>query len=225
GLGGVGSWTVEALARSGVGQLTLVDLDDVCISNTNRQLHALTNTVGHSKAAVLGQRVKQISPDTEVEVVEDFFTASSADAILERPLSVVVDAIDSFKNKCVLLDACRTRALPAVVVGGAGGRTDPSAVRLEDISKSEGCRLLAMLRKRLRQKHRFPRTGSWGVPCVYSPEPPRFPDGHGGVCALRPDTSPGRLDCSGGFGAATFVTGTFGFFAAKAAVDQILASP
>lgn len=223
GLGGVGSWTVEALARSGVGHLTLVDLDEVCVTNTNRQLHALAETVGHSKAGVLRQRIDSIDPSVAVDVVEDFLTASTVDVILDRPLDVVVDAIDSFKNKCVLLDACRTRKLRAVVVGGAGGRTDPTAVRLADISESEGCRLLAMLRKRLRQKHGFPRRGRWGVPCVYSAELQRFPDGAGGVCETRPESGASGLDCGGGLGAATFVTGTFGFFAAKAAVDLVLA--
>ncbi|MEL6546927.1 MAG: tRNA cyclic N6-threonylcarbamoyladenosine(37) synthase TcdA, partial [Myxococcota bacterium] len=105
----------------------------------------------------------------------------------------------------------------------AGGRVDPTRVRLDDISRSEGDRLLSMLRKRLRQKHRFPRSGKWGIPCVYSPEPQRFPDGAGGVCASKPEgTDTMRLDCHSGFGAASFVTGTFGFFAAKAAVDLLL---
>lgn len=216
GLGGVGSWTVEALVRTGVGHLTLVDLDEVCVTNTNRQIHALSHTVGQSKARVLAERAQAIAPSVVVDTVEDFFTASSIEAILgaegDAPrFDVVVDAIDSFKNKTLLLDACRVRSLKTVVVGGAGGRMDPTQVRLDDISRSEGDRLLSMLRKRLRQKHGFPRKGKWGIPCVFSSETQVRPEGEGSA----------RLDCHSGFGAVSFVTGTFGFFAAKAAVDLI----
>ncbi len=228
GLGGVGSWTVEALVRSGVGHLTLVDLDEVCVTNTNRQIHALSETVGQSKARVLAERAAAISPRVEVDAIEDFFTESSLEAIL-GPLGagprydVVIDAIDSFKNKCLLIDACRARAMAVVVVGGAGGRIDPTRVRLDDISRSEGDRLLAMLRKRLRQKHGFPRSGRWGISCVFSNEPQRYPDGDGGICKIKPEArESARLDCHSGFGAVSFVTGTFGFYAAKAAIDCLL---
>lgn len=228
GLGGVGSWTVEALVRTGVGHLTLVDLDEVCITNTNRQIHALSTTVGRTKASVLAERAVAIHPGIQVDCVEDFFTATSADATLgdardPARYDVVVDAIDSFKNKCLLVEACRARRLPIVVVGGAGGRVDPTRIRLDDISRSEGDRLLAMLRKRLRQEHGFPRHGKWGIPCVFSDEPKRFPDGLGGVCEVKPESQESvRLDCHSGFGAVSFVTGTFGFFAAKATVDLLL---
>lgn len=222
GLGGVGSWTVEALARSGVGHLNLVDLDEICLSNTNRQLHTTVETLGHSKVAVLASRARAINPEIEVDLVEDFFTATSGARILEAHTHVVVDAIDQFSHKCLLLEGCRERGLPCVVVGGAGGRVDPTRVAIDDMSKTRGDKLLAMMRKRLRQKHGFPRSGSWDVPCVYSDEPRRYPGANGTICDVRPDTSPMRLDCAAGFGAATFVTGTFGFMAAKAAIDLYL---
>lgn len=206
-----------------MGRFTLVDLDDICVSNVNRQIHAVEKTIGHSKAKILGDRIYSIHPDATVNVVEEFFTESTAASILDQPTDVVVDAIDSFENKCLLLDNCRARSIQAVVVGGAGGRVDPTRIRISDISMSRGDRLLAMVRKRLRQKRGFPRSGHWGVPCVYSDEPRRFPDGNGGICSVQPGPQNTRLDCATGFGAATYVTGTFGFYAAKAAIDLILA--
>lgn len=222
GLGGVGSWSVEALARSGVGQLTLVDLDEVCISNTNRQLHALTTTVGRSKASVLAERARLISPDIEVNAIEDFFTESSAERILVAGFDAVIDAIDSFRNKCLLLAQCRDRGIPVVTVGGCGGRVDPSRVQLEDISKSHGDTLLAMVRKRLRQKFGFPRRGRWNVACVYSDEPQRFVGARGEIQLTQTEDTKTGMDCEGGLGAATFLTGTFGFMAAKAVVDLLV---
>lgn len=222
GLGGVGSWSVEALARSGVGRLTLVDLDEVCLSNANRQLHTLTTTVGRSKASVLAERVRLISPDIEVEAIEDFFTESSAERILGTGFDAVIDAIDSFRSKCLLLAQCRDRGIPVVTVGGCGGRIDPSRVRLDDVSKSHGDALLAMVRKRLRQEFGFPRRGRWNVACVYSDEPQRFVDSAGEIKATRPENTATGMDCDGGLGAASFLTGTFGFLAAKAAIDLLV---
>lgn len=225
GLGGVGSWTVEALARSGVGSLTLVDLDDVCITNTNRQIHAVTASIGRPKAEVLRDRVLAINPEAQVRIICDYFTASTAESILAPGYDVVVDAIDQFRNKCRLLDACRALEQRLVVVGGAGGRRDPTRVRIADISRSEGDKLLSMLRKRLRQKHAFPRKDAWGIPCVFSDEPPSYPTADGEVCTTRPEGQGLRLDCRSGYGAAVFVTGTFGFLAASATVDLLVGQP
>ena len=228
GLGGVGSWVVEALSRTGIGKLTLVDLDEVCASNINRQLHALTSTVGRSKAHVLRERAVQINPLIDVTVIEDFFTAKTAEMILAPAYDVVVDCIDQFKNKVVMLDMCRRLEQRIVVVGSAGGRKDPTRIKVADMSASSGDVLLAMLRKRLRQKHGFPRKGTWGVKCVYSDEIRAAPATcevpvDDGRTELPPENRKSlRLDCSTGYGAATFVTGTFGFFAAAAAVDLIL---
>jgi len=231
GIGGVGSWTVEALARSGVGQLVLVDLDEVCVSNVNRQLPALDSTLGQAKAEVMAGRVRDICADTRVEVRTEFFTEDSALRLLglgsddsTRP-DVVVDAIDSVNNKTRLIALCHANGIPLVVCGGAGGRRDPTAVRIEDLARVTHDRLLAEVRKRLRKGHGFPRDDRrFGVDCVCSAELPVFPAADGSVCAKRGTGEAGeplRLNCESGFGSATFVTGTFGFAAAARAVQWI----
>jgi tRNA threonylcarbamoyladenosine dehydratase len=225
GLGGVGSWTVEALARSAIGRLTLVDLDDVCVSNTNRQIHAVADNVGRPKAEAMRDRVLAINPSASVAAECEFFTSTTAESLMGPDYDVVVDCIDQYRNKCVLLEMCRMHDQPLVVVGGAGGRVDPSQVRLTDITKSRGDKLLQIVRKRLRQRHGFPRKGPWKVPCVWSEEAQRFPTPDGGICEVRPEDQSLRLDCATGFGAAAFVTGTFGLFAASAAVKLILSAP
>ncbi|MDR2862524.1 MAG: tRNA threonylcarbamoyladenosine dehydratase [Puniceicoccales bacterium] len=228
GLGGVGSWAAEALARSGVGALTLVDMDDVCLSNTNRQLHALDGTAGQPKAAVLKARAQAINPACQVEAVQRFFTPSSAGEILAtaRPLSAVVDAIDSLANKCLLLAQCRTLKLPVVSSGGCAGKRDATAVRVTDMEESRSDRLLKFVRKCLRTEYGFPREGKkFGIPCVWSPElSAGDPDG----CA---SSLPGALtdgdelhpNCEWGYGTAVFVSGVFGFAAAGIVVNKIAA--
>ena len=172
GLGGVGSWTVEALARSGVGVLTLVDLDDICVSNVNRQLPALDGTIGRAKAEVLAERVRGINPECRVEARVEFFTEDSAERLLQRGAGggergradrltpdFVVDAIDSVANKCRLIALCRAQGIPLVSCGGAGGRRDATQVRVVDLARTTHDRLLSEVRKRLRQAHGFPREG------------------------------------------------------------------
>ena len=134
GIGGVGSWTVEALARSGVGQLTLVDLDEICISNVNRQLHALNADVGRAKVEVMAERVRGINPECDVRPLPEFFTESNAEALLNTRYDFVVDAIDSLANKCRLIALCRDKKIPIVTCGGAGGRQDPTQVRVADLA-------------------------------------------------------------------------------------------
>ena len=235
GIGGVGSWVVEALARSGIGRLTLVDLDDVCVSNINRQLHALDSTVGRSKVEVMAERVRAISPEARVEGRVEFFTADTASRLLgleaglgseDRP-DFVVDAIDAMSNKVRLIALCHGAGIPLVVCGGAGGRRDPTAVRVADLATVTHDRLLSEVRKRLRQKHGFSRTAKkLRIDCVHSAEAPVFPDRDGQVCATRASDNemPLRLNCESGFGSATQVTGTFGF-AAAARVLARLATP
>ncbi|HAM72180.1 MAG TPA: tRNA cyclic N6-threonylcarbamoyladenosine(37) synthase TcdA [Verrucomicrobiales bacterium] len=227
GLGGVGSWAVEALARSGVGSLTLVDLDDICITNVNRQLHALDGTIGREKAAVLADRVRAIHPGSKVEVATEFFTSSSAERILAPGFDWVVDAIDQLGNKCLLIAECRRRNLRLVVSGGAGGRRDPTAIRIQDLAQTSHDPLLAQVRSKLRKEHRFSAdpAASYGIPCVYTRELPVFPAPDGTICAVRPaDRPPGespRLACDSGLGAATFVTGAFGFASASVVVQAL----
>lgn len=229
GVGGVGSWAVEALARSGVGALTLVDLDEVCVSNVNRQLPALDGTIGQPKVEVLAARVRAIHPECQVQARMEFFTADTAGALLEPPgggrPGVVIDAIDHVGNKTLLIARCTALGIPLVVCGGAGGRRDPTALRVVDLVAVTHDRLLAQVRKRLRQEHGFSREAAhWGVECIASSEPPVFPQPDGSVCAARATGATGeslRLNCDSGFGSASFVTGAMGFAAAAVAIRHL----
>src|SRR5690606_2967655 len=177
GLGGVGTWVVEALARSAVGHLVLIDADDVCLSNTNRQLHALEGNYGAGKAAVLAARCRAINPGIEVEPVASFLTPSNLEALLDRGFDLVVDACDSFRSKVEMIAWCRRRKLPVLVSGSAGGRTDPTLVRVRDLSRTEHDALLALVRKKLRAEFGFPKNRDryFGVPAVYSLQNVRYP--------------------------------------------------
>ncbi len=223
GIGGVGTWVVEALARSGIGALTLVDLDEICATNINRQLHALTDTIGRAKVEVMADRVRAINPDCRVICEQKFFNAQTAGELLAPEFNYVCDAIDSVSNKILLLARCRERKLPVVSCGGAGGRRDATLVRVADLAKVSHDRLLAEVRKKLRREFSFPADGSpMNVDCVYSAEPPVFAWPDGSVCGTRAETEDGsRLNCEGGLGSATFVTGAFGFAASSVIVRQI----
>lgn len=217
GLGGVGSWTVEALARSGIGKLTLVDLDDLCLTNTNRQIHALNETIGRSKAGVLAERVGSINPEALCEVKASFYTEKNSADLLTEEIDIVVDAIDSVRPKCHLLATCHSRGLPVIACGGAGGRIDPSLIQVDDLSRTHGDPLLLSVRKQLRADYRFPKardskkkTPKFRIPAVFSPEIPRFPTCDGEVTTERPADLPGTIKCDSGFGACTHVTATFG---------------
>ena len=223
GVGGVGSWTVEALARSGIGRLTLIDMDDVCITNTNRQLPALSDTLGRPKVDVLTERMRLIHPECEVRPVAEFLLPSSAGHLLEGPYDFVIDAVDRTSIKALIIARCRESGTPVLTVGGAGGRRDATAVRCTDLTKSGGDDLLRLVRRQLRREHGFPSGEGvlFNVPSVYSAEPQIFPWSDG-VCRHEPERGESlRMDCASGFGAATFVTGAFGFAAAGEAVRLI----
>ena len=179
GLGGVGSWTVEALARSGLGGLTLVDLDDVCVTNTNRQLHALGETVGQPKAAVLAARVRAISPTCAAVPVLAFVTSANVERLLTGPFDVVIDCIDVGRLKAEIVATAHRLGQPVVCVGGAGGRRDPTAVRTGDLGVAAGDVLLRRVRRELRSNHGFPRAtgptaGPMGVRAIWSTERPVY---------------------------------------------------
>lgn len=223
GIGGVGTWTVEALARSGVGTLTLIDMDDICVTNVNRQLHALDGNIGKSKVEAMSERVRAINPDAALNALTQFFTTETCDELLKPAYDCVVDAIDNVPNKCHLIAACRTRNIPVVTSGGAGGRRDPGQVKLDDLARTTHDRLLQKVRETLRKEHGFPKGDKqFGVPAVYSPERPQFPQSDGTVCGIKEAGSALKLDCNSGYGTATFVTGTFGFLAAAKAVEVCL---
>jgi tRNA A37 threonylcarbamoyladenosine dehydratase len=202
----------------------MVDLDEVCVTNTNRQLPALEGALGRPKVAVLRERMQAISPACKVVGLEEFFTASSADCILSRGFDWVIDAIDHLAQKALLIAECKRRGVPILTVGGAGGRRDGTQVRVADLSETGNDALLKMLRRHLRKVHGCPSGAGirFGVPCVYSAEPQVYPWSDGRVCGQREEEGGGlRLDCASGFGAASFVTAAFGFAAAGEVVKRI----
>ena len=219
GLGGVGSWAAEALARSGVGRLTLVDLDHVSESNINRQSHALESTLGAAKAAVMAARIADINPHCVVQAIEDFVEPGNLDALLPAGrFDFVVDAIDHVRAKIALIVHCRATGTALVTIGGAGGRTDASRVRVTDLAHTLQEPMLAKVRKNLRIHHGFPRNlkKTFGIPAVFSEQPlrgnesvvPAFTSGSGG------------LNCAG-YGSMVSVTAVFGFVAAGLLVDRL----
>ncbi|MFO7564178.1 MAG: tRNA threonylcarbamoyladenosine dehydratase [Enhygromyxa sp.] len=233
GLGGVGSWAAEALARSGVGRLSLVDFDLVCVTNANRQLHAMRGTTGKPKATVMAERLRSIHPTCEVEPIRGFYEAQTSEELLARGPDLIIDAIDNLTAKAHLIATCRARELPLIVSGGASGRLDPTQIRVSDLSEVEGDPFLASLRKILRRRHQFPAKRGWQVPSVHSLEPPAEPleleydQGEGFRCVC-PQGDNGKHTCDARnliYGTAGFVTGSFGFACASAAIKRLLASP
>ncbi|WDD97586.1 tRNA cyclic N6-threonylcarbamoyladenosine(37) synthase TcdA [Thalassomonas actiniarum] len=225
GIGGVGSWVAEALARNGIGAITLIDLDDICTTNINRQIHALTDTVGQSKVEIMADRIRQINPDCQVHEVEDFVTHENLAALLNQGFDYVIDAIDSVKVKSAIIAHCKRHKLPVITVGGAGGQTDPSQIQICDLSQTYQDPLLAKVRNQLRREYNFSRNTKrkFSIDAIFSTEQLVYPDSNGEVCHAK-QTQDGamRLDCSGGFGAATHVTATFAFFAVGRAIKKFL---
>jgi len=225
GIGGVGSWSSEALVRSGVGRITLVDGDDVCVTNTNRQVHAVALNVGRPKVVAMAARMAEIWPDCEVRAEALFFDRDSAPGLLDESPDLVIDAIDNLSAKCYLLAECHRRGIPIVAVGGAGGKGDPTKVATADLSEAVNDPLLRKVRRELRRDHGFPGAGCglFGIPSVYSTERPVFPQSGGSVCWTREPGSSLRLDCASGFGTAAFVTGAFGFAAVALGLEKLIA--
>jgi tRNA A37 threonylcarbamoyladenosine dehydratase len=226
GIGGVGSWTAEALARSGIGRLTLIDADDVCVSNTNRQSHALEGAYGRAKVDVVAERGRAINPHLEVDTVAEFLTSSNLEALLGRGYDAVVDACDALKVKVDMIAFCRRRKIPIVVSGSAGGRRDPTLITARDLSKTEHDILLGMVRRKLRDDYGWTRNPKryFGVQAVFSRENVNYPQADGTVCKTRTLDAEGglKLDCSGGLGAAMHVTATFGMVAAARVIERLL---
>ena len=226
GIGGVGSWVAEALARSGVGEISLFDLDDVCISNSNRQLHALAGAIGRPKVEVMAERIRAINPDCVVHAVNDFVTRETMAACITEHMDCVVDCIDSVPAKAALIAWCKRRKIQIITTGGAGGQIDPTQIRVADLNKTFNDPLAARVRSTLRRDYGFSRTPgrNYSVPCVFSSEQLRYPQADGTVCQSKNFSGEGvRLDCEGGFGAVTMVTASFGMTAAARAVDRLVA--
>lgn len=220
GVGGVGSWAAEALARSGVGRLTLIDLDHVAESNFNRQIHALEPSLGQAKVQAMAVRIASIDPHLQVDAVEDFVTPENAAALI-RGFDVVVDAIDNVRAKVAIVLACRAHDMSLVMAGGAGGKTDPGQLVVDDLARTVQDPLLAKVRARLRKEHGFPRDPrrKFGIEAVFSREPLRYPD-----AACVPGQGPQGLACAG-YGSSIAVTASAGLFAAARAIERILAAP
>lgn len=229
GLGGVGSWTAESLARSGVGELVLVDPDDLCMTNTNRQLHAHEGNYGRPKTAALATRLRAIHPGIALHEIQGFYSESSADELFDLVPDAVIDAIDSLRAKCHLLAACRERGIPVVTSGAAGGRRDATRIRVADLAHSGRDKLLASARRRLRTEHDFPKAPErgevpgFGIDAVFSDEAPVYPTCDGGVSSDRPTDLPGSIGCDAGYGSVTHVTATFGLAAAGRILEHLAA--
>ena len=215
GVGGVGSWVVEALARSAIGALTLIDLDNVAESNINRQIQALTATIGQAKIDALAARIAQINPACRVTLIEQFIDADNLDQLVGgHGYDYLVDAIDNVKAKAALIAWCRDHQLPMITIGSAGGQTDPTRIAVRDLSRTEQEPLLKMVRKRLRQDYGFPRSPktSFQVEAVFSMEPLRLPEPDADACESGAGGVSG-LNCAG-FGSSMAVTASFGMVAA-----------
>ncbi|MFJ9452592.1 tRNA cyclic N6-threonylcarbamoyladenosine(37) synthase TcdA [Herbaspirillum sp. NPDC101397] len=242
GVGGVGSWIVEALARSAIGKITMIDLDNLAESNVNRQIHALTDTLGKAKVTALHERIMQINPYCQVTEIEDFLTPDNVgETIGEGRFDYVVDAIDNVRAKVALIAYCREHKVPLLTSGGAGGQIDPTKIEIRDLCRTEQEPLLAKVRKRLRAWHKFPRgtKNKFGIDAVFSTEPLRFPEGE--VCEVDTDDAADGLDtvdadgrkqdagvtglnCAG-FGSAMVVTASFGLVAAGFVLRKIMERP
>ena len=225
GIGGVGSWAAEALARTGIGAITLIDMDDVCVTNTNRQIHALRENVGQAKTEIMAQRIRAINPECKVTCIDDFITPDNVE-MLSQGFSYVIDAIDSVRPKAALLAYCRRFKIPVVTTGGAGGQIDPTQISVVDLAKTIQDPLAAKLRERLKNDFNVVKNskGKLGIDCVFSSEPLMYPQADGSVCASRATAEgPKRMECASGFGAATMVTATFGFVAVSHVLKKMMA--
>ncbi|OIQ84660.1 tRNA threonylcarbamoyladenosine dehydratase [mine drainage metagenome] len=211
GVGGVGSWAAEALARSAVGRITLIDLDHVALSNVNRQIHALGDEFGKAKVSAMAERIRAINPRCVVTEIEDFVMPDNLDATLGRGYDFVIDAIDSARVKAAMIAWCRRHKVNLIISGGAGGRIDPGRMQLDDLTRTVQDPLLSRVRTLLRREYGFSRDPKkkFGVPCVFSTEALRRPQ-----TACTPDEGAlTGLSCAG-FGSSMSVTAGFGLMMA-----------
>ena len=224
GIGGVGSWAAEALVRSGIGAITLIDMDDICVTNTNRQVPAHDGQFGQLKTDAMAARLKAINPECKITSIMDFVTIKNLREHIHDGFDYVVDCIDSVKNKAALIAHCKRNKIRIVVTGAAGGQIDPTQIQIIDVNKCYNDPLIAKVRSMLRREYNFSRNTkrNYSIPCVFSTEQMVYPQPDGSVCSTRSSEDDStRLDCSSGFGSATMVTGTFGFVAASRVVQRI----
>ncbi len=225
GLGGVGSWAAEALARSGIGELTMIELDDVCVSNTNRQLHALKSHIGRPKNQVMAHRLREINPAITIHAIEDFIDKKNMAGLIGPQHDIVIDASDAAHLKAALVAYCSARKIRLIVSGSSGGKRDPQRVTVADLGHAKNDPMLAKIRTQLYRHHNFSRDKNrkFRVDAVYSLEQMVYPKPDGSVCMDKQVLHSGvKLDCAGGFGSSLMVTGTFGFLAASRAIERHL---
>lgn len=232
GLGGVGSWAAESLARSGVGKITVVDYDEICITNANRQLHALQGLVGKKKAEVMAERLRKINPQATVNVIAEFYNEENSEMMLAYKPDYIVDAIDNLTAKAHLLATCRERGLKVITSGGSAAKMDPLRIKLVDLADTYVDPLSHQMRKILRQKYNFPEK-KFGIPCVFSDEIPiqppelKYDNGQGFKCVCPQGSKNNLHGCDSRnviWGTASFVTGAFGLAMASHIVNEIYAS-
>lgn len=229
GIGGVGSWAVEGLARSGVGKITIIDHDDIALSNINRQIHTLETTLEQSKVMTMKERVQQINPNCQCQAIDDLLTENNLDKYLsrerEKGFDYVIDAIDSVKHKSALIYYCKRNKIPIITTGGAGGLIDPTAITIADLSKTYNDPLAAKVRSQLRYHYNFTRNPQrrFGIECVFSSEQQLYPQEDGSVGQEKPGIKGVTLDCNFGYGSSSCVTSVFGFIAAARSIDKSIA--
>lgn len=224
GVGGVGSWAVEALARSGVGRLSFIDGDTVDVGNANRQLHTLTSTFDQPKVAVMAERLRQINPECQVDAIHQYLNMENMAGYLDSGYDYVIDALDSIKFKSHMIAHCRRNKIPIIATGGAGGLSDPTMIQVADLSRTYNDPLAAKVRGRLRGEFGFSRNPKrpFGVECVFSSQQQVYPKADGTVSHEKPGIHGVSLDCRFGYGSASFVTATFGFVAASRVINKTL---
>lgn len=225
GIGGVGSWAAEALARSGVGSITLIDCDTICLTNTNRQAHALESQLQQSKVSMTAARLQDINPEISVHEVQEFLTLDNMAQLITPDYHVIIDAMDMAHTKAALVAYAMARKISMVTVGSAGGKRDPSGVRFTDLARTANDPLLAKMRHDLYKNFGLikDKKRKFRVDAIYSEEAMVYPQPDGSTCAQKQTMHGGRrLDCSSGFGSATMVTGTFGFLAASRGISRYL---
>ena len=216
GIGGVGCWSAEMLARSGVGELTLIDADEVCVTNINRQIHAVNSTVGQAKVIAMKNRIMDINPDCVVHAQQQFFMAENAESILAAGFDYLIDAVDSVKHKVLLLALCRQHNIPVVTTGGAGGKARANQLQTADLANTHGDRLLKKVRYELRRHHGFKTLNKFTITAIFSDEPMTLP-----FCETG-DQQSYRLDCDSGYGTTPTVISGFGVMAADWVIQSLI---
>ncbi len=219
GIGGVGSWAAEALARTAIGQITLIDLDMVAESNVNRQIHALGDVFGKAKTDAMAERILSINPMCRVNRIEDFVTPNNVEQMFANAPNFVIDAIDQVRTKAAIIAYCKRKGISIITAGGAGGQIDPTKIAIDDLSRTVQDPLLSKVRSLLRKEYGFPRDPKkkFGIPAIFSNEPLRYPDS-----AASCDQAPGisGLNCAG-YGSSVCITASFGFFAVGEALRSL----